>query len=151
MDTSYQSDNFLNNILNFNNIYELNNYLWIKIDNLFTSINNGNSLSEPVQKVVEFINSNYSDPNFSLDEISKNTFLTSSYICVIFKDFMGTTVNKYINELRINKAKELLKNPEIKMKYIASKTGYSDANYFAKIFKKETGYSPSDYRRNFSK
>lgn len=151
LDTSYQSDNFLNNILNFNNIYELNNYLWIKIDNLFTSINNENYLYEPVQKVVEFINSNYSDPNFSLDEISKNTFLTSSYICVIFKDFMGTTVNKYINELRINKAKELLKNHEIKMKDIASKIGYSDANYFAKIFKKETGSNPSDYRRNFSK
>jgi len=151
LDNSYQSETLLNNILHFNNIYELNNLLWNKIDILFTSLNDTNIISEPIEKVIEFINTNYSDPNFSLDEISKNTFLTSSYICVIFKNFMGLTVNKYINGLRIKKAKDLLKNPEIKMKDIATKTGYSDGNYFSKIFKKETGYNPSDYRRNFLK
>lgn len=151
LDSSYENNNLLNSILNFNNIYELNDFLWNKIDTLFESINNKNINFDPIEKVMEFINANYSNPNFSLDEISKNTFLTSSYICVIFKNFMGVTINKYINELRIKKAKDLLKNPEIKMKDIALKTGYSDGNYFSKIFKKETGYNPSDYRRNFLK
>lgn len=151
LDSSYQSEALLNDILNFNNIYELKDFLWNTIDSFFNSISNKDIISEPIDKVIEFINNHYTDPNFSLDEVSKNTFLTSSYICVIFKDFMGITLNKYITELRVNKAKELLKNSDIKMKDIAIKTGYSDGNYFTKIFKKETGYNPSDYRRNFTK
>lgn len=151
LDMLYQSDDILNYILGFNNIYELDTYLWDQISNLFVLMDKQNIVSEPIHEVIRFINDNFTNPTLSLDEISKNTYLTSSYICVIFKDYTGTTVNKYINELRFNKAKELLQNPEIKMKDIASKIGYSDGNYFAKIFKKETGYNPSDYRRNFCK
>ena len=92
---------------------------------------------------------NYSNVNLSLEEISKNIFLTPAHICVIFKDHTNTTVNKYITEYRLDKAKKLLKDPSIKMNEIASRVGYRDGNYFAKTFKKETGYSPSEYRRKF--
>ena len=147
----HKSENLLSTILSFNNIYELNDFLWEKLNLIFDSDLNKNKISEPIEKIIEFIDNNYTNPNFSLDEVSKNTYLSSSYICVIFKDFMGITLNKYVNELRINKAKELLKDNNIKLKDIAIKTGYSDGNYFTKIFKKETGYNPSDYRRNFLK
>lgn len=147
----HKSEDLLSTILSFNNIYELNDFLWEKLNIIFNSDLNKNKASEPIEKIIEFIDNNYTDPNFSLDEVSKNTYLSPSYICVIFKDFMGMTLNKYVNELRINKAKELLKDNNIKLKEIATKTGFNDGNYFTKIFKKETGYNPSDYRRNFIK
>ena len=53
-------------------------------------------------------------------------------------------------EYRLDKAKTLLQDPSIKMNEIASSVGYRDGNYFAKIFKKEVGYSPSEYRRKFT-
>ena len=101
--------------------------------------------------VVKYIHDNYSDSDLSLEKISKNTFLTPAYICVIFKNYTEKTVNKYINEYRINKSKTLLNDSNIKINDIASKVGYSDGNYFAKIFRKETGYTPSEYRRTFTK
>ena len=81
--------------------------------------------------------------------VKEEGIITPAYICVIFKDYTGKTVNKYITEYRIIQAKELLKDSNIKMNDIALKVGYKDGNYFAKIFKKETGYTPSEYRRKF--
>ena len=48
--------------------------------------------------------------------------------------------------MRIERAKELLRNPRFKLYHISKQVGYEDANYFAKIFKKQTGVTPSEYR-----
>lgn len=143
------SNSVFEDILQFNNIFEVNSYLLDKINNFFQVLDKKNSTNKPILNILKFIHDNYSDVNLSLEEISKNIFLTPAHICVIFKDHTNTTVNKYITEYRLDKAKELLKNPSIKMNEIASKVGYRDGNYFAKTFKKEVGYSPSEYRRKF--
>ena len=62
---------------------------------------------------------------------------------------MGTTVNRYIIEFRINKAKELLHQKDLKLVEIAEKLGFNDANYFAKTFKKITGITPTQYKENY--
>lgn len=144
------SNSVFEDILQFNNIFEVNSYLLDKINNLFKVLKERNSSNKPILNILKFIHDNYSDVNLSLEEISKNIFLTPAHICVIFKDHTNKTVNKYITEYRLDKAKELLKNPSIKMNEIASKVGYRDGNYFAKTFKKEVGYSPSEYRRKFT-
>lgn len=142
-------DNSFDTILKFNNIFEIKHYILDIIDDIFLILNEKNIYNEPVLNIIKYINEHYNSYDLSLEDISKNTFLTPAYICVIFKDYTGTTVNKYITEYRITKAKELLKDSNIKMNDIALKVGYRDGNYFAKIFKKETGYSPSEYRRKF--
>lgn len=144
------SNSVFEDILQFNNIFEVNLYLLDKINTLFKVVDERNSINKPILNILKFIHDNYSDVNLSLEEISKNIFLTPAHICVIFKDHTNTTVNKYITEYRLKKAKELLKNPSIKMNEIASRVGYRDGNYFAKTFKKEVGCSPSDYRRKFT-
>ena len=77
-------------------------------------------------------------------------FLSTSYVCTFFKSETGQTLNQYITEYRIEKAKVFLKDSNIKMSDIAGKVGYNDPNYFSKIFRKETSYTPSEYRRYFT-
>lgn len=144
------SNSLFEDILQLNNIFEINNYLIDKIHTLFKLLNEKNTTNKPILSILKFIHENYDNVNLSLEEISKNIFLTPAHICVIFKDYTNTTVNKYITEYRLDKAKILLQNPSIKMNEIASSVGYRDGNYFAKIFKKEVGYSPSEYRRKFT-
>lgn len=133
------------------NIFILENFLIDKINEFFVILKDKTSKSNPVLSVLDYIHNHYSDSNLGLEQISKNTFLTPAYICVIFKDFTSTTVNKYINEYRIEKAKLFLMDSNISMSDIAAKVGYSDGNYFSKSFRKATSYTPSEYRRKFSK
>lgn len=149
LSNSLDSNSFFQDILQFNNIFDINYYLLDKINNLFMILDERNKNDKPILNILRFIHENYYDVNLSLEEISKNIFLTPAHICVIFKDYTNTTVNKYITEYRLDKAKKLLKDPSIKMNEIASRVGYRDGNYFAKTFKKEIGYSPSEYRRKF--
>ena len=148
--THIDSNSLFEDILQLNNIFEINSYLIDKIDNFFKLLNEKNNNNKPILNILKFIHKNYADVNLSLEEISKNIFLTPAHICVIFKDHTNTTVNKYITEYRLDKAKKLLQDPSIKMSDIASSVGYRDGNYFAKTFKKEIGYSPSEYRRKFT-
>jgi len=148
----YINSNYVfDEILKCSNIFILEEFLIDKVNDFFIVLNDKTSKSNPVSSILEYIHNNYFDSNLCLEQISKNTFLTPAYICVIFKDFTSTTVNKYINEYRIEKAKIFLKDSNISMSDIATKVGYSDGNYFSKIFRKATSYTPSEYRRNFSK
>lgn len=146
---SLDSNSFFEDILQSNNIFDVNSYLLNKINYIFMILDERNKNDKPILNILKFIHENYYNVNLSLEEISKNIFLTPAHICVIFKDYTNTTVNKYITEYRLDKAKQLLKDPSIKMNEIASRVGYRDGNYFAKTFKKEIGYSPSEYRRKF--
>ena len=149
LNNSVNENTSFNTILQFNNIFEIKHYMLEIIKDVFICLKEKNIYNEPALNIIKYINEHYNSYDLSLEDISKNTFLTPAYICVIFKDFTGKTVNKYITEYRMMQAKELLKDSNIKMNDIALKVGYRDGNYFAKIFKKETGYSPSEYRRKF--
>jgi len=72
--------------------------------------------------------------------------MSVGYLCAFFKEKTGKTANQYITEIRMDKAKELLISSDAKIDFIAKSVGYSDGNYFAKIFKKYTGSNPSEFR-----
>jgi two-component system response regulator YesN len=64
----------------------------------------------------------------------------------MFKKETDQTLNQYITEYRIEKAKRLLENQGTKISEISSDVGYTDGNYFGKSFKKYVGLTPSEYR-----
>ncbi|MDP4089164.1 MAG: response regulator [Bacillota bacterium] len=72
--------------------------------------------------------------------------LSSFYFSRTFKDVLGHNFSDYINIVRINKAKELLKSGQMSIKEICFSVGYSDPNYFSKVFKKYAGFSPTEYK-----
>ena len=82
----------------------------------------------------------------SVKTISDHVHRSTSYVCTIFKAETDQTLNQFITEYRIEKAKRLLEDPCSKISDISSKVGYTDGNYFSKSFKKYVGLSPSEYR-----
>ena len=78
--------------------------------------------------------------------MSEHVHLSSSYVCTLFKNETGLTLNQYLTDYRIKMSKRLLADPRYKIADISSKVGYSDGNYYSKAFKKIVGLSPSEYR-----
>jgi len=99
-----------------------------------------------IKLVKEYISENYSNPSLSVRDIGDFVQLSVSYVCTYFKNETGTTLNQYLTEFRMEKAKELLSDPRNKIAEISEKVGYNDGNYFSKSFRKFTGVSPSEYR-----
>lgn len=94
----------------------------------------------------------YIDENFvkdiSLDEISRQMNLSPYYFSKLFKEETGENFIEYLTAVRIGHAKDLLMDQEKSMKEICSEVGYSDPNYFSRIFKKVVGVTPTEYREN---
>jgi len=131
----------------FHNIITLENYILERINLVFQKLQEKNSNADSVSCLLKYIHENYGDENLSISQISEHVFLSMNYISTLFKDQVGITLNQYITEYRLEKAKELLLNSELKVNDISAKVGYSDSNYFAKIFKKINEQTPSDYRK----
>ena len=73
-------------------------------------------------------------------------YLSPAYFSRVFKKEMGVTFNSFLNEVRIEKSKSLLRNNDLKMVDIALMVGFESQSYFTKVFKKITGISPLQYR-----
>lgn len=129
-------------------IYELNQALLSELNLFFTAADAAKDSTAIIPLIKDFIASNYSDEALSIRDISEHVALSGSYICTLFKNATGLTLNQYISDYRIERAKELLSNPKNKISDISSSVGYSDGNYFGKAFKKRVGLSPSEYRES---
>ncbi len=98
-----------------------------------------------VDDILSYINQNISSP-LTLSELSKEFFLSESYICRIFKSATGTTINKYITARRISIAKSLLSDG-VSVMTAYEKSGFTDYSAFFKAFTKAVGISPKKYAR----
>ena len=87
-----------------------------------------------------------SEPELSLASAAKVFYLNSSYLSRIFKKETGRSFVEYLTDLRIEKAKLLLKNSDLKIYEIAERVGIDNPNYFGILFKKVEGCSPLEYR-----
>lgn len=101
-----------------------------------------------VEKARSFMQENYSR-EISLDDVSKEVNVSPYYFSKIFKEESGENFTEYLANIRINKAKELLEDPDLSIKEIGVMSGYSDPNYFSRIFKKHTGVTPREYRERY--
>lgn len=102
-----------------------------------------------IAKVKEHIDANYFE-NITLTSISKAFGISSGYLSVLFNDYMGQNFIDYLSNLRIQKAKALLKNSDLRIYEIAEKVGYRDAYYFSAAFKKIVGINPTEYREKLN-
>lgn len=101
---------------------------------------------ERISKILNYISDHYKE-NITTAEIAKLSYLTESYLCRFFKKSIGKSITAYINELRIEKAAVLLLNTDESVTEIATHVGFSDLNYFSRIFKKMKGVSPKEFKK----
>ena len=101
-----------------------------------------------VEKIIDYFEDHYAD-KISLDQIAENMYLSPFYISRIFKAETGDTPIRYLINIRLEHAWEILKeNPEISIQEAASRVGYEDAYHFSKLFKKKFGISPSGVKKS---
>lgn len=105
------------------------------------------SFSPLIQRVYKILNEP-SGLSLSLNEISHQLKVTPEYLGSQFHKETGLNFSNYIKNKRIEQAKILLQNTSTKISAIATLLGYNDSKYFSKLFKKETGLLPVEYRRN---
>lgn len=100
-----------------------------------------------VHKVKDYLADHYGDENISLNALAELFFVNSSYLSRVFKEKTGMTFSSYLFELRMKAAASLVLRSDLKAYEIAEKVGISDPHYFSACFKKFTGMSVSDYRK----
>ena len=129
---------------------ELHQALVSLVDTYFEDSGNSQPENSTIFQIREFISKKYMNDTLSVKDLSNHVFLSASYVCTFFKSETGQTLNQYLTEYRMEKAKQLLTDPIYKISEISSKVGYTDGNYFGKSFKKYAGLSPSEYREKMS-
>ncbi len=100
-----------------------------------------------VKHAVGYMRENYMSP-INLDNIVSNMFISKNYFRQLFKKTTGISVSNYIQQIRIERAKDLLRNTDEASADIAYKCGFNDVKFFYKTFKKATGVTPSEYRQS---
>ncbi len=97
------------------------------------------------EEIIHYIQEHYIE-EISTQDAAEAMNYSNAYFCKLFKQGFNTSFTTYLTEYRIEKAKELLKDISINVKEISDKVGYKDSNYFAKVFKRVMGVTPSEYR-----
>lgn len=97
------------------------------------------------EKAIRFMQQHYQE-DIKLEDLAAMSFLSTSYFCISFKKCTGMTVLKYIQQLRIEEACDLLRSTDRKVVDIAQAVGYSDLKFFNRLFKSVTGLTPSAWR-----
>jgi len=98
------------------------------------------------ERIRSYIMNRYTDYQFSLQGMADDLHLSVSSIGRMHKQFTGSTVMEFVNELRIAKAKELLQDTNLPVKEIVERIGYKDVSSFIRKFKQQFGITPIDYR-----
>ena len=98
-----------------------------------------------IRKAMDYTKNNY-HKNLSLDYISSYLNLNKCYFCDLFKKETGKTYSKFLNEVRIEKSKNLLLNTDLSILDVALSVGYNNQNYFNMTFKRITGTTPLKYK-----
>lgn len=100
-----------------------------------------------IDQIVDYFNDHYNE-KISLDQISKNMYLSPFYISKIFKEETGETPINYLIKIRLEKARDLLDTDRgLNIREVATQVGYEDVYHFSKLFKKYYGVSPMNYKK----
>jgi two-component system, response regulator YesN len=112
---------------------------------LYMAKRHKNKNSATIKKIKELIAAKYME-NLTVARISEEIFLSPNYISLMFKKETGESVTEYLTKVRMEAAKELLLDKDLKILDISEMVGYENATYFSTVFKKYTGLHPQKYR-----
>lgn len=102
-------------------------------------------LSKVTEMITRYIQENYMY-DLSMQDVARAMNYSEAYFCKLFKQCFNRNFTSYLTEYRVAEAKKMLAEPTVNVKEIGKAVGYADSNYFAKVFKRITGQSPTEYR-----
>ena len=106
----------------------------------------GNVRMDKVTELIfRYIQENYKY-DISMQELAKAMNYSEAYFCKLFKQCFSKNFTSYLTEYRVKEAKRMLEQPTVNVKDVGKAVGYMDSNYFARVFKRITGQTPTEYR-----
>lgn len=141
------SGDYISEIQKFESIRDLNEWLTKVLNSIMFSVfpNSHVRLAAIVERVKGYIDDNYMK-KISLNELANIAGFSVSYLSKIFKEETQKSISAYINHVRIENAKKLLRTTDISLVELAYVVGFEEQSYFTKVFKKLEGVSPGKYR-----
>lgn len=144
-------DDYLPQIMGMDNLEALKKWF---LDKIAEAVKNIQSKQEErsssiISQTKEYIKTHFSK-DISLDDVSRQVNISPYYFSKIFKEETGENFIEYLTNIRIEKAKDLLRNTEYSMKEICTMCGYADPNYFSRTFRKNVGVTPTEYKEGKS-
>jgi two-component system response regulator YesN len=106
----------------------------------------GAAAERRIARIKDYIRAHHADPDLLVEIIAADAGLSESYLCTVFKQACGITVKDHLTQVRIERAKLLLRDGRDKLQAVALQVGFRDANYFSTVFKREVGITPREYR-----
>lgn len=106
------------------------------------------SKKNAVLPIKEYLDEHYAE-KISLDELANTFFISKFYMTRVFKEQFGVSINSYLLQIRITKAKQMLRFSDEKIEAIGYQCGFSTPNYFTTTFKNVEGITPSEYREKW--
>lgn len=100
-----------------------------------------------IQEAINYIQKHYAREDMSTNLVAKQVNLSVSWLSTKFKEEVGVGISDYLNNIRIQKAKQLFDEQDYMIYEVAGKVGFASSQYFSKIFKQITGVTPNEYRR----
>ena len=101
------------------------------------------------KKIIKFLEQNYSDSNLSITTIGEEFNISAAYISKKFKKERGETLVSFITKFRLEKSKELIRNTNHSLNTVAEMVGFSHIRTFNRVFKKQEGITPSEFRETY--
>ncbi|NGP45426.1 response regulator [Bacillaceae bacterium SIJ1] len=143
-------DVVMDQLRNANSVIHIQHILSQELESVMDRIDKlkNSNMHHVVNQCIQYIHDHYKE-EITLDILAKYVFVSSTYLSKVFKKHTGKTFVKWLNEYRINKAKEYISlQPARPIYAISEEVGYKDYKYFIRVFKKETGFTPKEYKNN---
>ena len=101
--------------------------------------------AQAIHLCMQYMDNHYYD-KITLEKLAEMVYLSPSYLSRIFKKETGYTINEYLIQVRIEKAKRLLHRKDLRVTDVADAVGFDDQSYFTKVFRRMVGTTPLKYK-----
>lgn len=127
---------------------ELSTWLLAVVENVVGSITADPAMKHAniIHRCIQHIGAGYQE-RLTLEETARMVCLSPDYLSRIFRQETGISFHHYLNNVRVTKAKELIRTTNLRLTDISQMVGYDDQSYFTKVFKRTTGVTPGEYSK----
>ena len=119
-----------------------------RLDKFLEGLDESKEKNQVNFSIIDYINKNYTLQDFCMENLCSVFGFSAQYITRVIKKNTGLSFSNYVTELRIEKAKEIMRQPQSRINEVARDVGYSYSSYFTKVFSQKEGITPSEWKKN---